>query len=319
MRYLTFVICVILLSSFSFTSDLLYKRLQKKYTKDKSECLRFARKKIKANSTNAIPYYFAAQVCYDRYKSTNSLKSRYLNFSRSLGYGTSFNKKTNAALTNKVNWESLQGNLLNEITILRADLAKNRENDKLKRLNKKFSRFSGKKEFIKNEKAELTSRDLTSRFKNGQYFGVPNGTEIIAPAFPGMEKELLSMINKGRKEKGMGELEWNEDLSHAARYHAFDLATQHYFDHNSYDRINNKEVEVCGTFIRIRKFYNDSFVNTENIAAGSSTAAGTYHQWYTSQGHYYNMFDKTSKKVGIGIYYDEASPYKYYYVFCTAR
>ena len=117
----------------------------------------------------------------------------------------------------------------------------------------------------------------------------------------------------------MQPLIWEEDLARAARYHAYDLATQNYFDHNSYDRINGNLIEVGNTFTRIKKFYNETFVNSENIAAGNESAEGTYLQWYNSPGHYKNMFNKKSSKVGIGVFKSSESSYGYYWVFCTAE
>lgn len=46
---------------------------------------------------------------------------------------------------------------------------------------------------------------------------------------------------------------------------------------------------------------------------------GTCQQWYTSKGHYDNMFNSSSKKVGIGVCHIPRSPYGYYWVFCTAQ
>ena len=79
------------------------------------------------------------------------------------------------------------------------------------------------------------------------------------------------------------------------------------------------KVKVLTTFKRIRKFYTTSFANSENIAAGSHDAAGTYRQWYTSKGHNANMFNPSSKYVGIGYYKLAGSPYTHYWVFNTAR
>jgi uncharacterized protein YkwD len=153
---------------------------------------------------------------------------------------------------------------------------------------------------------------------NTAFFGMPKGTENV-PVFDAKgEKELLVMINKERKRLKMDTLIWNADLSRAARYHAMDMGSQDYFDHNSYDRKNGKLVEIGDTFDRIRSFYSATFVNSENIAAGNSTAKGTYDQWYNSPGHYTNMFNKSSKYVGIGMAKVDGG-YGYYWVFCTAE
>ena len=149
-------------------------------------------------------------------------------------------------------------------------------------------------------------------------FGMPSGNENVHSSNLAEEQALLLLINKERQKLGMEPLIWEEKLAKAARYHAFDLASQKYFDHNTYDRVNGELVKVGGTFTRIGRFYNASSLNSENIAAGSEAAYGTYIQWFDSKGHYNNMFNKQSKKVGIGFYYDENAPLKFYWVFCTA-
>ena len=170
-----------------------------------------------------------------------------------------------------------------------------------------------------NEAVKLTPVATPVDANSGtEFFGMPTGNEIVASSSPQGEKDILKIINKARIEKGMSELEWDEDLANAARYHAYDLATQDYFDHASFDRSGGKLVQVGGTFDRIKKFYSKSFVNSENIAAGNESAQATYMQWYNSKGHYENMFNESSKKVGLGVFYDPDSVFGYYWVFCTA-
>ncbi len=77
-------------------------------------------------------------------------------------------------------------------------------------------------------------------------------------------------------------------------------------------------MRVGGSFERIEKFYDETLVNAENIAAGNSSAQATYQQWYTSKGHNENMFNSESRLVGIGLYYSPDAPFNYYWVLCTA-
>ena len=114
-------------------------------------------------------------------------------------------------------------------------------------------------------------------------------------------------------------LVWNEDLAKAARYHAHDLGSQKYFDHNTYDRVDNELVAIGSTFDRIKKFYDKTHVNSENIAAGNESPNKTYLQWYNSVGHNENMFNASSRFVGIGFCQVPNSPHEYYWVFCTAE
>ncbi len=52
------------------------------------------------------------------------------------------------------------------------------------------------------------------------------------------EQEILKYTNEERTKRGLLALEWNEELSYAARYHAKDMAENNYFSHESYNRIN---------------------------------------------------------------------------------
>ena len=203
--------------------------------------------------------------------------------------------------------------IINKSLALISDLNNANFGDKAGKLSTKLNRLEYSSPKKKALKDELAAEDIKM-----VYYGLPIGNERIKSASITYEKEILGIINSERKKQGMQELIWEEDLARAARYHAYDLATQKYFDHNSYDRKNGKLIKVGGTFERIHRFYSKTFVNSENIAAGSSNPGGTYNQWYKSPGHYKNMFNRKSKKVGIGLYYDKDSLYGYYWVFCNA-
>jgi len=152
------------------------------------------------------------------------------------------------------------------------------------------------------------------------FFGIPNGTEVVISAILIMiAGALLEYINKERETFGMVKLDWEEGMARACRYHAFDLGSQNYFNHSTYDRKNGDLVKVGGTFDRIKKFYSASYVNSENIAAGNSDAYGTYMQWYNSPGHYENMFNPESTKVGIGVAYVKDSTFGHYWSIFTAK
>lgn len=150
------------------------------------------------------------------------------------------------------------------------------------------------------------------------YFGLPSGNEKVESGSKAAEKEVFRLINEERKKQGLTILQWDEHLARAARYHATDMATQHYFSHNSLDRNDAGLIKVGGTFERIGKFYKEGFANSENIAAGNKSPYKTYMQWFHSPGHYANMFNGYSIKAAIGLAYNPKSPYGWYWVFCTA-
>ncbi len=288
------------------------------YQKNSDRCLEIAKKHISKRPDRAEPYYFATLIYKDRFSEANTIKSKYTNLSRSMSYAYRFDKKPVDILKEEVQWEYYKDELSKSALELIYELNREKLNERVVKLEKKYNRLMDKPIEKTKKKETKPIATIKSEFKNGEYFGLATGNEIIESADLEGEIQLLALINEERKAQGMEPLVWDENLAKAARYHACDLATQNYFNHNSHDKINGKLVEVAGTFDRIRKFYTASFANSENIAAGNSEPERTYNQWYNSPGHYKNMFNSSSRKVGIGVFYDKNSRYGYYWVFCTA-
>jgi uncharacterized protein YkwD len=141
----------------------------------------------------------------------------------------------------------------------------------------------------------------------------PSGKEEITPQFAEQETKFISYLNTQRVKRKLKPLRINSQLMKAARYHAADMATEGYFNHDTHNIIKGKTVKTMNTFDRVAKFY-PGFTNCENIAAGSTDYVGVYNQWFNSPGHKENMFNATSDIIGVGCYYDEKSPFGYYWV-----
>ncbi len=129
------------------------------------------------------------------------------------------------------------------------------------------------------------------------FVGCPTGEEDIPADNAAYEQEVLRLTNAERAKKGLAPLVWDKDLARAARYHAADMFTDDYFDHNTHDKVNGREVMVCRTFERIGKFARGG---AENIAINYSPK-GTVRAWVNSPGHYRNMMGRY-KKLGVGYY-----------------
>ena len=200
------------------------------------------------------------------------------------------------------------------------DLFADSDTDKDELSTLKSTDFSESKEevFHSDEKKEIEEVDFTNATKM-MMNGIPSGNEDIPTHNYVYERAVLDLINLERLRMGLDTLEWDNDLARACRYHAFDQGVQDYFDHNTYDINNGRLVKTMGTFDRIRMFYDKSFVRNENIAAGNEKPKDTYQQWYTSKGHYDNMFSKASTKAAVGMVYVPGSQYGYYWVFCSAQ
>jgi len=152
------------------------------------------------------------------------------------------------------------------------------------------------------------------------YSGCPEGDEYIEAVYAEMEKEVLALVNEEREKRGLNALEWDENLAYGARYHAGDMATENYFDHNTNDRKGRRLIKQCSTFERIGKFDTPEVWGfAENIAAGSPTAKATMNQWMTSSGHKENILDKDATHLGVGVMYYRDSEYGYYWVQCIGK
>ncbi len=141
----------------------------------------------------------------------------------------------------------------------------------------------------------------------------PTGTEEVVPLFAEQETKFISYLNTQRVKRKLKPLRINSQLMKSARYHAADMANEGYFNHDTHNKVKGKLMKSMTTFNRIQKFY-PGFTNCENIAAGSTDYMGVYQQWFNSPGHKENMFNATSNIIGVGCYYDENSPYGYYWV-----
>jgi uncharacterized protein YkwD len=190
----------------------------------------------------------------------------------------------------------------------------NSENSNMKLLLKKLDKIG--RYFIK-EKQVLANQKLLDRnhliYSNScSSYGKPTGDEDIPSSCIMQESKFFNTLNKARKEMGMNELEIDWDLIRAARYHSYDMGTDNYFEHASYDRshLTGHLERVCGTFSRINCFGK---AYGENIAAGNSDGEKTYTQWFNSPGHYKIMFNPKFKTIGVGYVKTEGSSYTHYW------
>jgi uncharacterized protein YkwD len=313
--------------------DKSYNKLSKWYAKDANKCFEMAKQMAKQTPGDIVPYYFLTVIHKDRYMQTTTMSGQYANISYALFYGTYFDAKANQTLKSKVGWAGTKQLIESEALKMIDMLITSNQLEKGKKVAKKLHHLNSTypelpiqivlilaeaySENLASKEDDMTQKMVDGGYK--MYFGMPQGTENISSHNVENEKAILTIINNARKSKGLQPLVMDERLCMAARYHAYDMATQNYFDHNTYDRLDGKLQKVGGPFDRIRMFYKDSFVNSENIAAGNESPQDTYKQWFASKGHNKNMFNKESRKVGVGLVYVPNSTYTYYWVFCSAH
>jgi cysteine-rich secretory family protein/Calx-beta domain-containing protein len=131
-------------------------------------------------------------------------------------------------------------------------------------------------------------------------------TSYASPTLDTEEVAFCKIINDYRVANGLPALLVSTDLSEASDWHTDDMAAKNYFSHT--DSLGRDP------FVRMSVFgYNFNTWKGENIAAGNSTASGTFTQWKNSSGHNANMLNANFKVMGIARSYNAASTYKYYW------
>lgn len=127
------------------------------------------------------------------------------------------------------------------------------------------------------------------------------------------EARVVELVNEARAANGnLPPLRRIPALSKSARYHATDLGTDNYFNHDSYDRSGGALQRVCGAFERMRRWYSYNAAG-ENIAAGYGTPEEVMAGWMRSEGHRENILDPNFREIGVG-YYQGAGDYGVYWV-----
>lgn len=97
-------------------------------------------------------------------------------------------------------------------------------------------------------------------------------------------------------------LTWNDQLAHAARNHAQDMAARDYFAHVTPEGVRPADrVTLAGYEWR---------ATGENIAAGYPDPAAVVDGWLTSPGHCHNLMNPVYRELGVGFFQDSDSAYR---------
>jgi uncharacterized protein YkwD len=126
------------------------------------------------------------------------------------------------------------------------------------------------------------------------------------PVLDTEEKAMCTQINQYRVQNGKPALRVSVALTNASKWMSTDMAAKNYFSHT--DSLGRAFSPRLGAF-----GYMYSTGMAENIAAGNSSAAGTFAQWKASSGHNTNMLSSSYNVIGIGRAYSAASTYKWYW------
>ncbi|MES2555358.1 MAG: CAP domain-containing protein [Bacteroidota bacterium] len=333
---MNFLLLVVSFSLAAGKEDKVYQKLEKSYTKDPEKGYVLAKQYRKKDNTLAAPYFFESQYFERKAGLVKKTADQALALGNAATNGASFEKKASDKILLRAQWETKKEILHDKIVACLTKLNEEHNSSKFKRLTDKSMGLFGdlsleiepmvEKEVVVEKKMEPAQPDAAVSAGNQSvaYLSMskidfskkPTGKERIQSANQEEETKILEMINNERIRKKLKPLVLDSNLVFAARYHAADMATEDYFEHDSHNKTNGKLSTSMGAFERIAVFYS-AFANTENIAAGNSTAEATYDQWYFSPGHNANMFNSSATKVGIGFIQNPSSSFGSYWVFCT--
>jgi len=297
------------------------------YLSNPELCLEKSKKIIAKKPSEASPYYFVSSIYFDKTDKSTSARGRYLQLRRSLNYARKFEKLSNDELKEKVNWNERVQLLRSKTSAIVYELDKTNQEELSQELIQNLNQLESVVELKRPDNFEeiviesnpVALNKVTFVKRENELYGMPSGSEIIPNIYLEDEQKMLELINKARIGKGLPPLTWNTELANASRYHAFDLASQSYFDHRTCDRIDGELITLGTSIDRIKKFYTKTRINAENIAAGKESSGHTYMQWFNSAGHNTNMFKADSRYIGIGKCYVEGSPLGYYWVMATSE
>ncbi len=246
--------------------NLFFPRLKKLEQKNPEKVARVAKQYSKIFKKSPIAYYFLSADQLEKFSNETDGKKRHKAMYQSIKYATLAQKYgEKRGFNKKEEW------LAHRKKIKRTDYFYFQESDfsqKMARLEEKYYLFMsyGKNKF-------LTDDRLNIEFPADQkidtlFYGLPTGNEFIKLMFKDEEQKMLKLINDERSNLSLCTMVIDSSLSAACRYHAYDMATQNYFDHIGYDLGKDGRVYFANRpFERIRQFYNQSRVLNDNNAS----------------------------------------------------
>jgi uncharacterized protein YkwD len=119
--------------------------------------------------------------------------------------------------------------------------------------------------------------------------------------------EVFKLANEARAKKGQAAYVRDPYLDAVAQAHAKDMAQAKFFEH--------KDLFGMEVFQRLDAAGAPAWWSAgENIAAGQRTALEAHTSWMNSSGHKVNIRSENFQRMGVGVYYDAASPFGWYWV-----
>lgn len=128
---------------------------------------------------------------------------------------------------------------------------------------------------------------LDRQASSGAAAPVPTGGVVVGDE--AAENAILEMINEERARQGLSPLVMDEDLRARARERSRDMLERGYFSH--YDPQTGQLLSE----------YAENLAQRTGTGLQSTMATAVAYNWWNSTGHYANIVDPGSHRVGIGI------------------
>lgn len=123
----------------------------------------------------------------------------------------------------------------------------------------------------------------------------PSAPSSAASRYAATELRIYELINIERRKHGLPALAWNEQLDHAAKIHAANMARfrkmAHTIPEADLPTLSRRAQHVAYPFGRI----------AENIALGFPDAESVVKGWMNSTGHRQNILNRDVSETGVGI------------------
>lgn len=126
------------------------------------------------------------------------------------------------------------------------------------------------------------------------------GGEVVTAQNAQAEAQVVELVNAERAKVGLPPYKAVAELANAARYHSADMAADRYRDHYTYDRdATDTLVKVCIWTERVKKYYPDYDLFTENVGNGTASPQIIMDAWMASSGHKANILGNY-REIGVG-------------------
>lgn len=123
------------------------------------------------------------------------------------------------------------------------------------------------------------------------------------------EREIVSLINRERSQRGIGTLTWDERLQSIAREHSRDMAEKDYFSHTNKSGLDYRARALAAGYRCPNPKWQGVAENLHFGTVGYQTPAAAVTNWLDSPLHKRAMLDPSFSKAAIGVHYGHLSGY----------